>query len=91
MSMDKNYEKNWDELWADIILNKDGSVNIEQVKKELSDYSVFMENCSYVYDYITNGKISKPNTHWRSVTSEAEYIFQKKLEEAMQEYKDNND
>ena len=59
----KTAEEAWSDRWADIVLNEDGSINLEQVKKELSDYSFLLDQVPRVYAHVTNNKISKPNTH----------------------------
>lgn len=58
---DKEYEKVWEDFWKDIVCNEDGSINIEQVKKELSDFHFILEQIPKVYCHITNGTLSKPN------------------------------
>ena len=57
-------EKNYQEFWKDIVENEDGSLNLEQVKKELCDYSMIMDNCTSAYSEMTCGNVSKPNTHF---------------------------
>lgn len=54
-------DSNYDNFWKDII-EKDGVIDFEQVKKELYDYSMMMEEVSKAYDEVTGGRISKPNT-----------------------------
>jgi len=68
-------EKNYQEFWKDIVENKDGTLNKEQVKKELFDYSMVMDNCSSAYSEMTGGEISKPNTYF----SEVLRIFQEEF------------
>lgn len=68
---DREYPRYWD----DIIFNPDGSINIDQVKKELSDYSFLMEQASKVYCYVTHGKMSKLNYKADTIIAEiADYI-----------------
>jgi hypothetical protein len=62
-------EDSWD-FWQHIVCNSDGTINIEQVKKELSDYLVFQGEVAEVYCHITDGKISKPNTTAEAVIGE---------------------
>lgn len=59
---DIEVEKVWEEFWAPIVLNADGSVNLDQVKKELYDFRTCIEEVTKVYDSITNGQFSKPTT-----------------------------
>jgi len=55
-------EKVYEEFWKDIVENPDGTINLDQVKMELYDFKVVMDEVSQVYCDITNGRISKPNT-----------------------------
>ena len=68
-------EKVYQEFWKDIVENEDGTLNVEQVKKELADYSMVMDNCTSAYIEMTGGEISKPNTYF----SEVLRIFQEEF------------
>lgn len=74
--MSKNYdeelEENYNDFWKEIIEKEDGTLDKEQVKKELYDYSIVMMNCELAYIEMTNGEISKPNTKFYEVR----YIFE---------------
>jgi hypothetical protein len=59
------------QFWDEIILNDDGSVDIEAVYAELSDFRQLMHHASRVYYDITCGIISKPNTDSSDVISQA--------------------
>lgn len=50
------------------IIEKDGRLDLAQVMRELYDYRTVMQEVRHVYDHLTNGKFSKPNTA-------AEYII----------------
>jgi len=52
----------WDKFWKDIVA-PDGSLNLEQVKKELSDFSKVMTAVPAVYDHVTGGHITNLMTH----------------------------
>lgn len=56
------YTEIYNSFFKDIVELPDGSLNKDQVMRELSDYTVLLESVSKVYCAITNGKISKPNT-----------------------------
>ncbi|MCX2829134.1 hypothetical protein ORL93_26045 [Bacillus sp. DHT2] len=60
----KTYEKRWEEFWKPIVM-KDGQVDIEQVKKELSDYKYMLEQVPQVYEELAG--LSKPLTSAKSV------------------------
>lgn len=59
---EKSYEETYDEFWKRIVEKPDGTLNVDQVKRELSDYAAFMSEVSKAYDELTGGKLSKPNT-----------------------------
>ena len=68
-------EKVYQEFWKDIVENEDGTLNKEQVKKELSDFSMVMDNCSSAYEEMSGSLITKPNTYFSEVLK----IFQEKF------------
>lgn len=54
-------EREWQEFWRDIVA-PGGVVDIEQVKKELCDFSMLISFVPKVYDHVTGGQASKPLT-----------------------------
>lgn len=67
MEIDEEVEKEYQEFWKDIVENEDGTLNKEQVKKELCDFSMVMDNCTKAYCEMTCNIISKPNTKFFEV------------------------
>lgn len=61
-------EIEWTEFWRDIVA-PDGVLDVEQVKKELSDFSMLMHQVPTVYMHATGGMISYPHTMADSVCS----------------------
>jgi len=59
--MSRDVEKDWDEFWKPLVTKEDGTVDMEQVKKELSDYNMILEEVPKVYEHVTGGTLSKPN------------------------------
>ena len=59
---EKTYQEEYEDFWKDIVENEDGTLNKDQVMRELSDYSMVMENCASAYSEMTCGQISKQNT-----------------------------
>ena len=55
----KDVEESWNTFWQGIILNEDGSINLDQVKCELADFRVLIDNVPMVYDHVTGGQCSK--------------------------------
>lgn len=62
-------DKEYEDFWKPIIENEDGTINLEQLKRELADFSMLMDATSRVYDYVTNGQVSKPNVRAEVVIS----------------------
>ncbi|MED1863298.1 hypothetical protein P4V41_07500 [Fictibacillus nanhaiensis] len=56
----KNHEKVYQEFWKAIVENEDGTLNVEQIKKELADYRVLLKEVPKVYDELAG--FSKPHT-----------------------------
>lgn len=69
------YEKDWQEFWAFIILDKDGNVNLEQVKKELHDFRALMQRMSKLTFELTAGSLSYSNYEASVIIGEHERIF----------------
>ena len=71
---DVDYKEEYENFWKGIIENEDGSINKDQLMRELADYSMVMHNCAMAYSTMTNQIISKQNT----LFSEVEAIFNDK-------------
>ncbi|WP_206922976.1 hypothetical protein [Alicyclobacillus suci] len=65
-----DYEQTFEEFWKPILMSG-GTLNIDQLKRELHDYRVLMSNVSRVYERVTGGVISKPMTSPDAVIREA--------------------
>ncbi|WP_219192541.1 hypothetical protein [Bacillus paralicheniformis] len=64
----KNYDEIYESFWKGIVENEDGTLNTEQVKKELFDYQALLENASQVYSGFT--QYSKPLTDSQFIIDE---------------------
>lgn len=56
-----DYEKQWDEFWKDLLI-KNGKLDMDQIKREMFDFSNMMDSFGKVMDHVTGGMVSKPNT-----------------------------
>ncbi len=59
MEQKETADEVWSEFWAPICTKADGSLNLEQVKKELSDFHYVMQQVPKVYSHITGNLLSK--------------------------------
>lgn len=84
-----DYEKNYEEFWKEIIEDKNGNVNLDQVKRELYDYQNMLDQVPQVYIEIAN--VSKPNTRASYIISELYDRFVRKdyILEDLLEYAEN--
>ncbi len=57
----RDYEQDYEDFWKEIV-ETNGFVNIDQVKRELSDYLILLDNVPKVYEHVTGGLVSKPLT-----------------------------
>lgn len=67
---------NSSEFWSNWVYPK--RANPEEIQNELSDYHTFLEEASVVYDYVTKGRISKPNTKAFEVIGQLEELWEEK-------------
>ena len=58
--VNEEIEDAFNNFWANIILNEDGSINMDQLKFELFDFLHVIENVPIVYCHVTGGQLSKP-------------------------------
>lgn len=88
-----NYIDKYNSFWKDIVENEDGILNKDQVMRELSDYSMVLDNCADAYYLLSNGKISKQNTKFFEVENifNQEYIERRYYNELQQENKQLKD
>jgi len=75
------------DFWNPIIRNSDGSLNEEQIMKELYDCHLMMHISSTVFCEITGNKVSKPNTLPGVILQFAEEEEAKRQSEALAEQK----
>jgi hypothetical protein len=75
-------EKVYQEFWAEL-LSLNGVLSMALVKKELFDYYNFLDETAKVYDHVTGGRISKPNTLAVAVNGEADARVDELIAEAL--------
>lgn len=81
----KTVEEEYNDFWKDIVENPDGSLNVEQVKKELSDYSFLLHGIPLIYGEVTGGMEGEPNTMPEAVIRRFNDHVTKLLDEAIEE------
>lgn len=62
-------------FWDNIIRNPDGTINEEQLYKELADFSFVMDQVSDVYCHITGNLLSKCNYRANMVKDKADEYY----------------
>ena len=77
-------ETDFEEFWKSWVW-QDGEVTPERVKLELYDYHRLMQDAARVYDHVTNGMVSKPNTDPVVVIAMADDAEQKTVDELVKE------
>ncbi len=60
--MAEDYEETYADFWKSIVEFPDGSLNRDQVMRELHDYRILLKEVPRAYDEVTGGRFSKPNT-----------------------------
>jgi hypothetical protein len=64
---EREYEQDWEDFWKDIIIDENKNINLDQVKRELSDYGQLIENTCEIVCEITGNRLSYPNYPARTV------------------------
>jgi len=75
----------YETFWKDLVENLDGTINKDRLIRELSDYYWLLSSVSLVYDHVTGGRISKPNTLPEEVIVEADDYMRKLFDEELEE------
>lgn len=60
--MMEDYKETYEKFWKGLV-ETDGKLDLDKVMRELHDYSFMMDEVPKVYDHVSGGVISKPNTH----------------------------
>lgn len=82
----EDYIQTWEQRWKGICTNPDGSLNLDQIMRELHDYAFMLKEVPKVYCEVTGGLLSKPNYYADSVISAFEDEVQRRIEQH-EEYK----
>lgn len=93
----------WQKFWLPILKARDlpatdrfarvadrdfDGVSLDQIKRELYDFRTMMEGIPGLYDEITGGQITKPNTEMRHVLNAYAEHVERLVEEAVQEQRE---
>lgn len=66
----EDVEHVWHTFWRDIILDNEGEIDVDQLKRELCDFHFMIDNTTRVFSEVSGHRISKPNTHADAVIGE---------------------
>lgn len=69
----------WDDFWAEICLDENGNVDMEQVKKELADFRFIIQEVPKVYSHVTGGELSKPMYYAKGVVEKADEHYKEEM------------
>ena len=89
----KTYQEEYEDFWKGIVENEDGTLNKDQVMRELSDYSMVMDNCARAYCRMTKQRISKQNTMFFEVEGIFDELYLDKdivVDDMVEILKENN-
>ena len=87
---DRDYKADYEEFWKDLV-EVDGKIDKDKVMRELSDYRFMLEQVPKVYDHVSGGRISKPNTYAFEVIGQHDTQRQEDINEAISEYLEDHD
>lgn len=58
----RDYEKDWEDFWKEIVCNPDGTINMDQLKRELSDHLMMQDHLGKIICHVTADRVSKITT-----------------------------
>lgn len=76
----KDYEIAYESFWKEIIEDDEGNINKDQLMRELYDFRCLLLKVPLVYDHVTGGAISKPQTCATVVCNAADEHYEKHYE-----------
>jgi cupin superfamily acireductone dioxygenase involved in methionine salvage len=82
---DYNPEEIYENFWKDIV-EVDGVLDMDQLKKELADFHMVIHEVPSVYSHITDGAMSKATYRASDVISVAEEVEEKHIQEAIEDF-----
>lgn len=88
---DINPVDEWDSFWKQICTNPDGSLNLDQIQKELSDFSRLLRDVPKVYNVVTGGVLSKAQYPAATVIELHNNYMKDEVEDRMKEYNEENE
>lgn len=91
MGAEKTYERVWDDFWAPLVTNEDGSLNLDQIKRELADWHFAMGEVAEVYCHVTGDALSKPSYFASDVIAAADEHTSQRIAWAINDFIDDND
>lgn len=68
-----NYNEVYEDFWKGIVEDHTGNFDVEQVKKELADYKMILDEVPKVYEQLTG--LSKPHTRAEVIIDSVEKRF----------------
>jgi hypothetical protein len=72
--MTTKIEENYQKIWKNIV-KKDGIIDLEQLKKELFDFSFMIKQVPLIYSKISKGLLSKPHYYAHVLIEQLEKNF----------------
>jgi hypothetical protein len=85
---DRDPELVWKYFWAEVCSDENGEVDFEQIKKELCDYSVLLDNVPKIFSHVTGNTVSKPFTDPSAVMMMHDEALQQTVDYAIEDEKE---
>jgi len=81
----EDYEKSFQTYWKNLVCNDDGSLNEDQIKRELHDYLFMLNEVPKVYSEVSGGMLSYPNYYANTVIGEFNNFVDNLCEDAVED------
>jgi len=84
MTDTEDYQRVYAEFWRDLV-ETGGKLDQDKVARELYDYHVLLRDVQMVYDSVTMGRLSKPNTRVDAIVSTVADLQQEACDDVLRE------
>lgn len=86
----EDYKDTYQKFWKALV-ETDGQLDPDKVMRELHDYKTVLDEVPKVYDHVTGGRISKPNTRAEHVIGAHDDRREEDIKQALQDERDSHD
>lgn len=74
----------WEKIWAPLLVQENGDLDFDGIQRLLFDYAGMLHDLAILYAYLTEGKITHPQTAIHEVMVESDLHLSQTIDSAIQ-------